>query len=115
MAAALRQPYPRDGWRAITPGRRFYCFTPHAYTFDTNVLTKTLPPKLQPTEVRKFQNCVSAVVEFLARRRLTHILAAFTAFFIAPVSLLTAKGGETHRMPVTRGDAEVRLHHPNRQ
>ena len=29
--------------------------------------------------------------------RWTHILAGFTAFFIAPVPLLTAKGGETHR------------------
>ena len=27
----------------------------------------------------------------------THILAGFTAFFIAPVPLLTAKGGKTHR------------------
>ena len=29
--------------------------------------------------------------------RWTHILAGFTAFFIAPVPLLTAKGGKTHR------------------
>jgi hypothetical protein len=29
--------------------------------------------------------------------RLVHILAGFTAFFIAPVPLLTAKGGKTHR------------------
>jgi uncharacterized membrane protein len=29
--------------------------------------------------------------------RRTHILAGFTAFFIAPVPLLTAKGGQTHR------------------
>jgi uncharacterized membrane protein len=29
--------------------------------------------------------------------RWTHILAGFTAFFIAPVPLLTAKGGQTHR------------------
>jgi hypothetical protein len=29
--------------------------------------------------------------------RWTHILAGFTAFFVAPVPLLTAKGGETHR------------------
>src|ERR1700681_3211479 len=29
--------------------------------------------------------------------RWTHILAGFTAFFIAPVPLLTVKGGETHR------------------
>jgi hypothetical protein len=29
--------------------------------------------------------------------RWTHILAGFTAFFIAPVALLTAKGGTTHR------------------
>jgi uncharacterized membrane protein len=29
--------------------------------------------------------------------RWTHILAGFTAFFIAPVRLLTAKGGQTHR------------------
>ena len=29
--------------------------------------------------------------------RWTHILAGFTAFFIAPVPLLTAKGGTTHR------------------
>ncbi len=29
--------------------------------------------------------------------RWTHILAGFTAFFIAPVPLLTAKGGNTHR------------------
>jgi uncharacterized membrane protein len=29
--------------------------------------------------------------------RWTHILAGFTAFFIAPVPLLTTKGGKTHR------------------
>lgn len=29
--------------------------------------------------------------------RVTHILAGFTAFFIAPVPLLSAKGGKTHR------------------
>ena len=29
--------------------------------------------------------------------RWTHILAGFTAFFIAPIPLLTAKGGKTHR------------------
>lgn len=29
--------------------------------------------------------------------RWTHIVAGFTAFFIAPVPLLTAKGGKTHR------------------
>jgi hypothetical protein len=29
--------------------------------------------------------------------RWTHILAGFTAFFIAPIPLLTAKGGTTHR------------------
>jgi hypothetical protein len=29
--------------------------------------------------------------------RWTHILAGFTAFFIAPVPLLTSKGGKTHR------------------
>ena len=29
--------------------------------------------------------------------RWTHILAGFMAFFIAPVPLLTAKGGKTHR------------------
>ena len=29
--------------------------------------------------------------------RWTHMLAGFTAFFIAPVPLLTAKGGKTHR------------------
>ena len=29
--------------------------------------------------------------------RRTHTLAGFTAFFVAPVPLLTAKGGATHR------------------
>jgi hypothetical protein len=29
--------------------------------------------------------------------RWTHILAGFTAFFVAPIPLLTAKGGKTHR------------------